>query len=170
MSAIRKSPPAAASRQRGAVLYVALIMLILLAMIGVIGAQVSSIQERMSANYLSANMAFQRAEAQARTNERCLEQMVNRTGAACNAPVDAYCDSTTEPDAYTWATERKLDDDEADKIRLRMIGKCTGDLGVGMGEGPVSEDPNPVFQVTAYQTDRDIDPSSAASIDTIFKP
>ena len=38
-------------RQRGAVLYVALIMLLLLAMIGVVGLQVTGLQERMSSNY-----------------------------------------------------------------------------------------------------------------------
>ena len=44
----RLSPP---SRQHGAVLYVALIMLILLALIGVVGMQVAGMQERMSSDY-----------------------------------------------------------------------------------------------------------------------
>ncbi|HEY9255145.1 MAG TPA: PilX N-terminal domain-containing pilus assembly protein, partial [Stenotrophomonas sp.] len=58
-----------AGQQQGAVLYVALIMLVLLALIGVVGMQVASMQERMSANYLAANQAFQQAEAQVRGRE-----------------------------------------------------------------------------------------------------
>jgi type IV pilus assembly protein PilX len=50
------------TQQRGAVLYVALIMLILLALLGVVGMQVAGMQERMAANYRAANMAFQASE------------------------------------------------------------------------------------------------------------
>ena len=38
--------------QRGAVLYVVLIMLVLMALLGIAGMQVTSMQERMAANYL----------------------------------------------------------------------------------------------------------------------
>lgn len=168
MSAIR--PPAFPSRarQRGAVLYVALMMLILLALIGVIGAQVSSMQERMSANYLASNMAFQNAEMQARTEEKCVEAAVNRVG-ACASSIDQYCDSPTEPDAVSWAGQRKMSDDKL--ARIRSIGKCiAGGMGLGMGKKPESEEANPVFQITAYAADRGTDPSSSAAVDTIFRP
>ena len=39
------------NRQSGAVLYVALVMLVLLALIGIVAMQVAGLQERMSANY-----------------------------------------------------------------------------------------------------------------------
>ena len=45
-----KTFPALQSRQSGAALYVALIMLILLALIGIVAMQVAGLQERMSAN------------------------------------------------------------------------------------------------------------------------
>ena len=51
--------------QRGAVLYVVLIMLVLMALLGIAGMQVTSMQERMAANYLRSNVAFQNAEADA---------------------------------------------------------------------------------------------------------
>jgi len=156
------------SRQRGAVLYVALMMLILLALIGVIGAQVSSMQERMSANYLASNMAFQRAEMEARTQEKCIEGAVNRV-AACPTAVDQYCDSPTEPDAVSWAGKGKMSDDKL--ARVRSIGKCiAGGMGLGMGKKPESEEANPVFQISAYAADRAVDPSSSAAVDTIFRP
>ncbi len=47
----------ASYQQRGAVLYVALIMLILLALLGIAGMQVAGLQERMAANYRAANRA-----------------------------------------------------------------------------------------------------------------
>lgn len=168
MSAIR--PPAFPSRarQRGAVLYVALMMLILLALIGVIGAQVSSMQERMSANYLASNMAFQNAEMEARSQEKCIEGAVNRV-ASCATNVDQYCDSPTEPDAVSWASQRKMSEDKL--ARVRSIGKCiAGGMGLGMGKKPESEEANPVFQVTAYSADHGVDPSSSAAVDTIFRP
>jgi type IV pilus assembly protein PilX len=162
-------PPSFPSRQRGAVLYVALMMLILLALIGIIGAQVSSMQERMSANYLASNMAFQNAETRARTEEKCVESAINRVG-TCASNIDQYCDSPSEPDAVSWAAQRKMTD--KDKLsRIRSIGKCiAGGMGLGMGKKPESEEANPVFQITAYSADRDTDPSSSAAVDTIFRP
>ena len=41
---------AARSRQEGAALYVALMILVLLALIGIVGMQVAGLQERMAAN------------------------------------------------------------------------------------------------------------------------
>ncbi len=171
MSTPRKPIPPSRSRQRGAVLYIALIMLILLALIGIIGAQVSSMQERMSANYRAANLAFQRAEAFARSNETCVETKVNRTGGACVVDVDPYCDSPIDPDPVSWANKQDMSKDGA--VRVRSIGKCiAGNTALGMGKKPESEDANPIFQVTAYATDQEkgINASSASVVDTIFRP
>ena len=166
---IRKAVPRTARTQRGAVLYIALIMLILLALIGVIGAQVSSMQERMSANYRAANMAIQRAEDLARANETCIETKTNRTG-SCTVAVDPYCDSPVDPDPASWA--RKLDLSKDGTVRVRSIGKCiSGAEGLGMGKKPESEEANPIFQITAYATDRaEGEATSAAVVDTIFRP
>ncbi|WP_251280312.1 pilus assembly PilX family protein, partial [Enterobacter hormaechei] len=61
------------TQQRGAVLYVALMLLILLSLIGVVGMQVASMQERMSSNYRAANVAFQASERAVRDAERSIE-------------------------------------------------------------------------------------------------
>ncbi|KAG1065868.1 hypothetical protein G6F40_017798 [Rhizopus arrhizus] len=55
-------PVVAPAQQRGAVLYVALVMLILLALLGIAGMQVAGMQEKMAANYRAANRAFQNSE------------------------------------------------------------------------------------------------------------
>ena len=74
--------------QRGAVLYVALIMLILLALIGIVGMQVATLQERMSANYVAANVAFQNAEMQVRAREVEIITNVAFANENCAVPFD----------------------------------------------------------------------------------
>ncbi|MCL1635127.1 PilX N-terminal domain-containing pilus assembly protein [Luteimonas sp. SX5] len=162
-------PPA--RNQRGAVLYVALIILILLALIGVIGMQVSGMQERMSANYLAGNLAFQRSEGEARSAECALEDMVNRTETAgCDAidsaDVDMICDNGFDPG--DWAEDQSLA--TSPKVNARLIGPCiSGNSDLDMGR-PLNEDPNPIYQVTVYSTNDDDNPTAAAAIDTIFRP
>ncbi len=49
--------------QRGAVLFVSLIILILLTLLGVSAMQVTMLQERMSGNYRASQLAFERSES-----------------------------------------------------------------------------------------------------------
>lgn len=167
-----------AGSQRGAVLYIALIMLVLLTLIGVVGMRVAGMQERMSANYRTVNMAFQNAEGVARKAECSIEDLVNRsTTSGC--PVIApsqICDDGFDP--TEWAEARTLAD--VDRVNARLIGPCiSGNTALDMGFA-VNEDPNPIYQVTAFATDRtDLDntvgttrdeASSTSTIDTIFRP
>ncbi len=173
LSRRKKSPYASSARQKGAVLYVAMIMLILLALIGIVGMQVSGLQEKMSANYRNVNLAFQNAEGRARAAECNVEAQVNRTVVSCGtglAPtVEQICD--TDHDATNWAAARAMGDPAASSTVVRSIGKCiSGNTGLGMGVKPESEDPNPVFQVTVYATDFVNNPTADAAVDTIFRP
>ncbi len=155
-------------RTNGAVLYVAMIMLILLALIGIVGMQVAGLQERMASNYRSENLAFQRAEGVARVNECAIEDLVNRTttaGCGVIAP-DQVCDNSFDPG--DWADG--FDVAAGNQASARLIGPCiAGFTSIDMG-AVKNEDPNPVYQLTVYATDRDADPSADASIDTIFRP
>ena len=158
-------------QQHGAVLYVALIMLILLALIGIVGMQVAGMQERMSANYVAVNMAFQRAEGVARNAECVLEDVVNRTTTPGCDPgpvglVSQVCDDGFDPGA--WAASRSLATPTA--VNTRLIGPCiSGNAPLDMG-GAVNEDPNPIYQVTVYTTDEPGNPTAATAVDTIFRP
>ncbi|MEL1263763.1 pilus assembly PilX family protein [Pseudoxanthomonas putridarboris] len=160
-----------ARSQQGAALYVALIMLLLLALIGIVGMQVAGMQEKMSANYRNVNLAFQNAEAQARQAECSVEAQVNRTAVAgCGATnVEQMCDNGF--DATSWAAQRAMDDPLANTQMVRSVGKCiSGNSSLAMGVQPESEDPNPVFQISAYATDYAANPSADAAVDTIFRP
>ena len=173
------------SRQQGAVLYVAMIMLILLALIGIVGMQVAGLQERMAANYRTVNLAFQNTESLARSTECGLERLnevpdvaagncalVNRAVIAtrCDDGFDAglwarFSDYT----AATPANQRPL----AEAVNIRQIEGCIiGESEIGMGltqeQGGGLQ---PIYQITSHQTDTSggANPSSAAAIDTIFK-
>ena len=56
-------------RQRGAVLIVSLLMLLVMTLIGITGVQVTSLEEKMAGNTRDRNLAFQSAEAALRAAE-----------------------------------------------------------------------------------------------------
>lgn len=164
--------------QRGAVLYIAMIMLVLLTLIGVVGMRVAGMQERMSANYRTVNLSFQNAEGVAREAECSIEALVNRsTSSGCpTITPNLICDDGFDP--TEWAEARTLA--EVDRVNARLIGPCiSGNTALDMG-GAVNEDPNPIYQITAFATDQtDLDTtvgttrpaaSSSSTIDTIFRP
>lgn len=65
-----RTPLAFASRQRGAVFFVAMMVLIVLTLLGISAAQVTALQERMSAVYRSDRVAFENAESLLAQRER----------------------------------------------------------------------------------------------------
>lgn len=167
---MRPVRPPTERRQRGAVLYIALIMLVLLALLGIVGMQVAGLQERMSSNYLAVNRAFQETESLARNAECALEDMINRTNTVgCNAVGSTdvrSCDSGFDPGG--WAADRRLSHHSA--VNARLIGPCiSGNSTLDMG-GAINEDPNPIYQVTAFRVDDADNPTAQAVIDTIFRP
>lgn len=62
--------PASPARQRGAALFVALMILILMTLLALSAAQVTALQERMAGIYRADNQAFQAAEQRLRREER----------------------------------------------------------------------------------------------------
>lgn len=162
---------ASPASQRGAALYVAMIMLILLAMIGIVGMQVTGLQEKMSANYRNVNLAFQNAEGGVRLRECYAEDVVNKTNncAAGATTIQEICGDGF--DATNWASQLSLVTPTANSVSIRNIGRCiTGNSSLDQGVAPISEDPNPVFQITVYAVNDAAAPSADAAVDTIFRP
>lgn len=146
-------------QQSGAVLYVALMILILMALIGIVALQVASLQERMSANYTATNMAFQAAESRARSMENTLKSQVlaGQSPATNLSPND--CNST--PDLATW------NDPNSQHVRRLDLCFSWGALDVPTDE---AERTDQIYQVTAYSRDRALFPTSEATVDTVFIP
>lgn len=168
--------PSLPSRQNGAALYVALVFLVLLALIGVAGMQVALLQERMSANYRATNVAFQRAEAVARTQEVEIETALGPAGLGSFVADQERCDPTFDPAG--WAQMQSLDavsgdlpaGSDGEMSRTRRVDLCTPGGTLSKGLAPLSEKTDLSYQITAFATDRADDPSSDAAIDTIFIP
>ena len=85
-----------AGRERGAVLIVALVMLLLLTVIGLAGMQDANLQESMAGNMRDRNIAFQVAEAGLRAGENELRK------ATITAPVSAPLARPGDP-CYWWS-------------------------------------------------------------------
>lgn len=149
------------SRQSGAVLYVALIMLILLALIGIVGMQVTGMQERMSSNYANINIAFQNAEARARQMEASIQTALTGAGGVF-ATSQETCAPTYDP--LTWANN--LPDTASDETFTRRLDKCFPASSVKMGAKQNEETGN-IYQITAFRTAGD---GTNAVVDTVFVP
>jgi len=147
--------------QRGAVLYVALIMLILLALLGIAGMQVTGMQERMAANYLRTNQAFQNAEADARGTETAIETKL-ASGDVYPASQEV-CSPTYDP--LTWADGINT----AKASYTRRIDKCFAASAITQGKRQNEETGN-IYQVTALASDTATNASASAVIDTVFIP
>jgi type IV pilus assembly protein PilX len=165
----RNHPFVAPRQQRGAVLYVALIMIILLALLGIAGMQVAGMQEKMTSNYRAANRAFQNSEGVVRGAERTVETIANRNDPPSGALVTAadisrICDDGYDP--VKWASDRS--NDTAGKVNVRQIDKCiVGEAALDMGAA--LDETTPIYQITGFATDDSAAKSSAVVIDTVFK-
>ncbi len=160
-------------RESGAVLYVALIMLLLISLIGLASMRVASMQERMSSNYYATNRAFQRVEGLVRNTECGLEGFINDTGnvAGCTpvtrSDINGFC--TDGFNAYSWVADQELA--SAPAVNIRQIDSCiSGESNIAMGVGPKGEvSPVQVFQITAYESDFAADATAVSAVDTVFK-
>jgi len=91
------------NRQKGVVLVVSLIMLLLLTIIGLTGTQVTSLEEKMTGNSRNQNLAFQSAESALRAGEAVLTQAVLPVFTASGAN-GLYLESATSPNENdNWA-------------------------------------------------------------------
>ncbi|MGY0611128.1 pilus assembly PilX family protein [Luteimonas sp. A501] len=165
-------PPQGFGRQRGAVLYVALIMLVLLALIGIVGMQVAGMQERMAANYRAVNMAFQNTEGNLRSTECTIQDIEDgTTTTGCDviseAAINRRCDDGF--DVGHWLDGQTLASAPARSVR--QIDKCiVGESSIAMGIGPDgSVAPTKIYQITTYDADSTTNPSSSAAIDAVYK-
>ncbi|MFD1295198.1 MULTISPECIES: pilus assembly PilX family protein [Lysobacter] len=149
-------------RQRGAVLYVAMIMLILLALLGLVGMQVTGMQERMSANYGRVNAAFQNAEALARQREASIQSSLY-SGAGTFVADEELCSTTFDP--TTWANASSA----ASSTHTKRIDKCFTGSSLKVGAKQNEETGN-IYQVSALRGDLETNPTATAVIDTIFIP
>lgn len=169
----RTAAPRLPGHQKGAVLYIALIMLVLVALIGITAMRVAGLQERMSSNYYAINRAFQNAEGLVRLLECRLEDIGNRTATpGCASPLNEADISLICNDGYdagNWVDGQQLAN--APQFNVRKIDGCVaGEASIAMGVGPGNEvSPILIYQITAYEADTNVNETSASAVDTVFK-
>ncbi|PKM43217.1 MAG: pilus assembly protein PilX [Gammaproteobacteria bacterium HGW-Gammaproteobacteria-1] len=113
--------------QRGAVLIVALIFLLLLTLIGTAAMRTTTLQERMAGNTRDLNLSFQAAEAALRAGENWLEIAANATSAQSNPPWDG---------AAVTGTLAGLDAQLADAPTFYVGQPTSVRMGIGLGGPP----------------------------------
>lgn len=154
---------AKATTQRGAALYVAMIMLLLLTLIGVAAMQVASLQQRMATNFNDFSLAFQRAEGALRQSEFELQRSFDTE--ALRAEV--YCLG----DATSWANTIEPAAVPDPQVRKIYGGACPGvsPMNPTVEGGLPGSDPLE-YQLIAAAADRDpaASPTSVVVIETVY--
>ena len=162
----QRSAYAGARGQRGAALYVALIMLILMALIGIVGMQVAGLQERMAANFLNVNLAFQNTESGVRVMERTIDAALVGEVGTFEADQEV-CQPTFDP--VTWADGVGSTDTSGTSYTRRIDGCIAGGDSLNEG-GTVDEDTNNIYEITTMASSHDDNAASSAVVSTIYIP
>jgi len=158
-----RNPRASMHRQRGVVLYVSMIMLLLLTLLGVAAMQVATLQQRMATNYNDFGLAFQRAEGALRTGEFELQRSFDTQ--ALRAEI--YCLG----DATTWANAIEPTAVPAANVRKIVGGSCIGARPIDpTEEGGIPAPGELDYQLMAAAADRDASasPTSVVVIETVY--
>lgn len=150
-----------ASRQRGAVFFVALMLLIVLTLLGLSAAQVTALQERMAAVYRSDRMAFENAEGLLAQQER----MTSGLGAGLNVICENF---------YKGAGNTETIEDGSD-FAIENLGKGASFLPtIGTLEAGIASeigDQRCLFlQITTYAYDDPDAQTARALVQSIYVP
>lgn len=166
---MRSSLPSTYHVQRGATLFVALTILVLLTLLALSAAQVTGLQERMSGIYRADAAAFQSAEHQLRD----LEREILDDATVCDVPPDDYL-----PDDW-FDGSVDLGDASRPYVRIENLNNPSSPMSGGLaisGSAKFAPDNTPggvnclVFRVSSLQADNPDEPTSRAIIQSTFIP
>lgn len=151
-------------RARGAVLFVALIFLILLTLLGITAAQVTVLQERMSGSFRVQQLAFERAESAMTASRDKISDPLFAYDSISDVP-KALATANASPWRGWLTTAAEL----ADTSVRACGGACPQRLGSAVGEDPTRK---PRFYIVSAQQ-KDLassDPATAAwaTVQTIY--
>ncbi len=150
------------SRQRGVVLYVAMIVLLLLTILGTAAMQVATLQQRMATNFNDFALAFHNAEGVLRQSEfdlqRDFDSALPRSYQYCATSANAWADAV-EPEAIPTPSVR----------RLRGGALCASPAAGGDPMSPATA-AELYFQIIVAAADRaaTADPGAVVVVETTF--
>jgi len=150
--------------QRGAALFVALIMLILLTLLAVAASQISLLQERMSGSFRAQNLAFQNSEGAVAEQRDVARDPLKSYDTISDIPV-GLVDGNKSP----WSGWLDTFSNRAQTSTRACGGACPERKGSAVGEDPARK---PKFYViSSQQKDADATDDSVAawaSVQTIY--
>jgi type IV pilus assembly protein PilX len=150
------------ANQKGAVLFVGLMILVLLALIGVAGMQGTILQERMSGNYRTQNVAFQNAEAGLRALERTI-LVASRAG---NVPTVDQVNCTLF-ETQSWVDTRA----GTTATWSRKLNRCIPGFDSLQTGRRVNDNPNDIYGVTSVSSENaGASGLSTSAVETIYIP
>lgn len=167
LTTIRAVPHA----QRGAVLFISMIMLVVLSLIGIASMQVTTLQERMAGNYYTLGRAFENAEGSVRLQETTIKSTIDAGGAYISN--DDLCKSKygTYTNAEDWANSKVATSGTA--TATRRIDRCIpGQSSLKTGQ-KLNEDTTSEYEIVSVNTDNTVTAANSASmvvIETVFIP
>ena len=161
--------PGRARQQRGAALYVAMIILIIMALLGLIGMRVIGLQERMAADYMRSAKAFQGAEAGLREVELDIQAKL-KAGDSYDANFSPRGDDCKKAfDGLAWANTQLTATTPEDSHTVR-IDRCIQGAASFRADAQLRNETNNVYQITVISNDDDTDPSAQTVLDAVYIP
>jgi type IV pilus assembly protein PilX len=161
-----RAPRSLPARQRGAALFIALMILIIMTLLALSASQVTSLQERMSNIYRADNLAFQEAEERLRDEERAAIDNPLSCDAPPKASVSAgWLDGTSATQGIDIENLNNARSPYARGIDLR------GSARSGLATGPGSPTCM-VFRLSSYafDTDNAANRTSRAIVQSTYTP
>ncbi|MBB5209369.1 pilus assembly PilX family protein [Chiayiivirga flava] len=131
-------PPPHARGQRGAALFVALMLLVIVSILGVSVAQVTALQERMASNYRVDDLAFQSADGFLRARELDISARLSADKSADCRPDPSIGGANMIP---TWK--------EGATVSESAFESMQGDFGAGRSSGMVGNLDTAIGEVSA---------------------
>lgn len=152
-----------AGRQRGAALFVGLILLILLALIGLSAMQSTLLQERMAGNYRLVNLAFQNAEDFVRQAEGRIQ--ADASANIAHAPDAVDC---TPVDYGAWVPAQAAAGAPAN--RTQKVDQCIATWTGGEFGQPRNVKVDDMYRVSSFAPDAPGSNAATAVVETVYIP
>jgi type IV pilus assembly protein PilX len=154
-----------ASRQRGAALFVGLILLILLALIGLASMQSTLLQERMAGNFRTVNLAFQNAEETLRLAEGRIQANAN-----ANLAFQPDRQDCAPIDYGTWLPPIAGAPSPAPATQTQKLDQCIATWTGGEFGQPRNVKVDDLYRVSSFAPDAGGSRAASAVVDSIYIP
>ena len=158
--------PRVRAGQRGVALFIALVVLLIITLVGVTSLQTTRLEERMAANALDRDTAFQAAEAALAGGETNVEDLPPAFEADFEANADGFYEPADPDDPPRWEEVEWTEDDSLPEADVELAGvteppkfiveyvarvevEDEGSANLGQS-GDLSGEQVDMFRVTAY--------------------